>query len=228
MTRYQKIVRTVFPNGEIKFDVELFKSIINDLNPDDKYSIQMFRNLVTIYVHDIRYNNDYDYKQVCDIYECMNHKLRSVIDKDIIELYDFCIKCQKYTLGNGEMYKAFAYRIKQENMKPTYLLKPTYVITMFKNALYLKYYQDMCKNLTTLDTIRTLHTLLHGSLIDEYVKGCFDYHKSMTEKINNFIEEDKWLDLILTGHLKQAYRTIFERTEKYKSLQNDETLIIFK
>ena len=31
MTRYQKIVRTVFPNGEIKIDIELFKSIINDL-----------------------------------------------------------------------------------------------------------------------------------------------------------------------------------------------------
>ena len=226
MTRYEKIVRTVFPNGEIKFDIELFKSIINDLNPDDEYSIQMFRNLVTIYVHDIRYNNDYDYKQVCDIDECMNHKLRSVIDKDIIELYDYCIKCRKYTLWNrDEMYKAFAYRIKQENK--SYLLKPAYVMTMFKNALYLKYYQDICKNLTTLDTIRTLHILLHGSLIDEYVKGCFDYHRSMTENINNFIEEDKWLDLILTGDLKQAYRTIFERTEKYKSLRN-ETSIIFK
>lgn len=101
MTRYEKIVNKLFGEGFIRYDEDMIYRIINDLDLSYDQSIDDFRNLVTVFIVDLDRDYYASYEDRRSIKKAMNAKLYSILDEDVVHLFNYCVKVQNHELWGG-------------------------------------------------------------------------------------------------------------------------------
>lgn len=216
MTRYQKIVKRLFGECFVRYDEDMIYRIINDLDPSYDQSIDDFRNLVTVFMVDLDQDFYASYEDRNAIKKAMNAKLYSILDEDVVHLFNYCVKVQKHELWSGdEFYKAFALDVKNRNHNNIYLGKPWYVMRCLKCATYLNHY--IHREIESWTEFEDIRTIIHGSGIDEHVYKMFDpIDADDTEKSYARITSDEWIELVIRNKWSDAYDMLCDRIAEYR------------
>lgn len=216
MTRYQKIVKKLFGECFVRYDEDMIYRIINDLDPSYDQSIDDFRNLVTVFMVDLDQDFYASYEDRNAIKEAMNAKLYSILDEDVVHLFNYCVKVQKHELWSGdEFYEAFALDVKNRNHNNIYLGKPWYVMRCLKCATYLNHY--IHREIESWTEFEDIRTIIHGSGIDEHVYKMFDpIDADDTEKSYARITSDEWIELVIRNKWSDAYDMLCKRIAGYR------------
>lgn len=227
MSRYDTIKKEVFGNQEIHWDANLIQTIIESLNFSNGESIHNFRNLVTLFVTDLDNDKYASYDDRRFIIERMNFKIRSILGKNLSDLYDKCVNIQKFELWLGdELYKAFSFDIVDPHSENSfYIGKPTYVMCCLKSAILLNDY--IHRDVSTVSDLVNIHNLFRSSL-DEHIFQCFGSYcdRSVYELNIDSTMRDEWIDLLLSRKYLDAYHKVYNRIQEYRLIRKDCTLFI--
>lgn len=217
MTRYEKIVNKLFGEGFIRYDEDMIYRIINDLDLSYDQSIDDFRNLVTVFIVDLDRDYYASYEDRRSIKKAMNAKLYSILDEDVVHLFNYCVKVQNHELwGGDEFYKAFALDVKDRNHNDMYLEKPWYVIRCLKCAVYLNHY--IHRKIESWTEFEDIRTIISGFGIDEHIYKMFDsMNATDTEKSYARITRDDWIELVIRNRWSDAHDMLNKRIEEYKT-----------
>lgn len=226
MSRYDTIKKEVFGNQEIYWDTNLIQTIIESLDFSNSKSIHNFRNLVTLFVTDLDNDKYASYDDRRFIKECMNFKIRSILGKNLSDLYDKCVNIQKFELWlRDELYKAFSFDIVDPHSeKLFYIGKPSYVMCCLKSAILLNDY--IHRDVSTVSDLVNIHNLFRYTL-DEHIFQCFSHSNSSVYEMNkDRTMRDEWVDLLLSQKYSDAYLKVYNRIQEYRLIRKDCTLLI--
>lgn len=226
MSRYNTIKKEVFGKVQIHWDANLIQTIIESLDFSNSKSIHNFRNLVTLFVTDLDDDKYASFEERRFIVESMNFKIRSILGKNLSDLYDKCVHIQKFELWLGdELYKAFSFDIVNPHSESLfYIGKPSYIMCCLKSAILLNDY--IHRDVSTVSDLVNIHNLFRYPL-DEHIFKCFSYSdRSVYEVDKDRTMRDEWVDLLLSRKYLDAYLKVYNRIQEYRLIRKNCTLLI--